>query len=77
MAKRLWLVKPPTEKALEGFQGSLPQMKTWAEKNSDVEVRILDLDGVEQNEDSIVEALSTYDLQYSYLGMTATTATYK
>jgi|ETN02SMinimDraft_2_1059926.scaffolds.fasta_scaffold01972_3 radical SAM superfamily enzyme YgiQ (UPF0313 family) len=77
MAKRLWLVNPPTEKALEGFPGSLPQMKTWAEKSPDVDVGILDLAGVEQNENAIVDALSHYELQESYVGITATTATYQ
>jgi len=77
MANTLWLVNPPTEKALEGFPGSLPQMKTWAEKSPDVDVSILDLAGVGQNEDAIVEALNDYDFQDSYVGITATTATYQ
>ena len=77
MAKGMWLVNPPTEKALEGFPGSLPQMKVWAEKSSDVDVRILDLAGVAQSEDAIVEALLDYDFQESYVGITATTATYQ
>ena len=58
MAKTLWLVNPPTEKALEGFPGSLPQMKVWAEKSSNVDVGILDLAGVAQNKDAIAEALA-------------------
>jgi len=77
MAKKLWLLNPPVEKAMEGFPGSLPQMKVWAEKSPDADVKILDLASIAQEEDAIVEALYNYDLQESYVGITATTATYQ
>jgi len=77
MVKKLWLVNPTTEKVLQGFPGSLPQMKTWIEKNYDVDVRIIDLVGIEQNEGAIAKALAEYDFHESYFGITATTATYQ
>lgn len=77
MTNKIFLINPPMEKTLEGFPGSLAQMKSWVEKSSEVEARIIDLTNITQDEDAIFEALSTEDFNGDYVGITATTATYQ